>query len=103
MPLLRSMSLGLGLALGLFPSLEAQRARPPAARLTEIPREGAGHPGETMIAVDPSNPRRLLVTYHQAVFDTSTRAHYGERASVHVAWSADGGDTWQIAGGTSPD
>jgi hypothetical protein len=55
-----------------------------------------------MIAVNPRDPRHLVVSYHQVVLDTNTRVHFGERASVHVAWSRDGGGTWTVAAGTSP-
>ena len=77
--------------------------RPPGVRLGALPRLPAGQPGEVSVAVNPRNPRHLVVSYQQIIVDSNTRVHYGERANVRVAWSADGGETWSTATGTTHD
>ncbi len=56
-----------------------------------------------MIAVDPRDPRHLVVSYHQVIVDSSTRVHYGKHADVRTAWSVDGGATWALGRGTTDD
>jgi hypothetical protein len=65
-----------------------------------IPRQAGEKPQECSVAVNPRDPKNVIVSYQQAVGDGSD--HYPDtRDDGHVAWSADGGKTWTIAPGTT--
>jgi hypothetical protein len=74
--------------------------RPPGARLTTLPRRPGDKPQEPSVAIDPRDPRHVIVSWHQAVTPGSDH-HPGATVDVHVAWSADGGETWALAERTS--
>jgi hypothetical protein len=69
---------------------------PPGARSTTLPREPADEPQEAAVAIDPTDPRRVLVSYHHAVGAGSDH-HPGMTVVAHVAWSDDAGATWTVA------
>jgi hypothetical protein len=73
---------------------------PPGARLATLPRRPADEPQEAAVALDPADPRRIVVSYHHAVGAGSDH-HPGMTVDVHVAWSEDGGSTWAVADRTT--
>jgi len=74
--------------------------RPPGGRVVTLPRSPADKPQETAVAVNPRDPRQVVVSFHQAV-GARTDHHFGMSVEAHVAWSADGGTSWAIAPGTT--
>src|SRR3972149_5433806 len=78
-------------------------ARPPGVRLVALPRAPQGQPVEAMVAVNPRDPRHVLVSYQQHVsFGPPFGTDSVSRLDTQVAWSADGGESWTIARGTAP-
>jgi hypothetical protein len=73
---------------------------PPKAHLVTLPRQPHDKPQETCVAVNPQDPRHVVVSYHQAVGAGSDH-HPSVRVETHVAWSANGGATWTVAEGTT--
>src|SRR5262245_44512788 len=70
--------------------------RPPGTRVVTLPRAPGDKPQETYVAVNPRDSRQVIVSYHQAVEDGSDH-HPGVPVDLHVASSADGGETWAVA------
>jgi hypothetical protein len=54
------------------------------------------------VAVNPTDPENVVVSYHQAVGDGSDH-HESVIVETHVAWSVDGGATWVRAEASHPD
>ena len=88
-------SLG-GVALTLAAPQTQSLPRPPGVRLVTLPRQSGDKPQESSVAVNPRDPRQVIVSYHQSVGDGSDH-HPGVPIHTHVAWSADGGKTWAVA------
>jgi hypothetical protein len=77
-------------------------AAPPGARVVSLPRRAGDVAGETSVAVDPTDPRRVLVAYQQIVQPDPKLGKRGKRGlDVRVARSEDGGSTWTVAQETS--
>jgi hypothetical protein len=76
--------------------------RPPGMRLETLPREPGDKPQEVSVAVNPRDPRQVVVSYHQATTDGSDH-HPNVTVSARVAWSGDSGRTWGVAHGTTHD
>ncbi len=74
--------------------------RPPGGRTVILPRAAADKPQETSVAVNPRDPGQVIVSYHRAI-DEGSDHDPDNTVSAHVAWSADGGQTWAIALGTT--
>ncbi len=74
--------------------------RPPGVRVETLPRKLGDKPQETVVAVNPRDPRNAVVSYHQAVGEGSDH-HPNVRVDAHVAWTADGGKTWTVAKNTT--
>jgi hypothetical protein len=55
-----------------------------------------------MVAIDPNDPRRVVVAYQRLI---SLGPPYGTdgatRVGARIAWSKDGGTSWQLASGTA--
>ncbi len=89
---------------GASPEAPAQQAeglpRPPGAHVATLPRAPADKPQEVSVAVNPRDPRQVVVSYHQADGEGSDH-HPGVAVNLHVAWSADGGQTWAVAADTT--
>jgi hypothetical protein len=76
---------------------------PPGVRLATLPRGAADKPQETAVTVNPRDPRNVIVSYHQAMGEGSDH-HPKVQVHVHLAWTADGGETWTVAENTThPD
>jgi len=76
---------------------------PPGARLTSLPRDAGDAPWETSVAIDPRDPRHVVVAYQQSYPVDAQFSSLGvRRLDVRAAWSANGGETWTIAAGTAP-
>ncbi len=77
--------------------------RAPGARVATLPAvtrpSEISRPRETAIAVNPRDPRHLVVSFQQMAGDWN--GGWGERYNVHAAWSVDGGQTWAIGAGTT--
>ncbi len=77
--------------------------RPPGVRLVTLPSvtlpSEPSRPRETVVAVDPRDSRHLVVSFQQMAGEWN--GGWGQRFNVHVAWSADGGETWAVATGTT--
>jgi hypothetical protein len=82
------------------PAPQAKLPRPGGARLATLPRTPHAKPQEPSVAVNPRDPRHVIVSWHEAVTRGSDH-HPGARVEVRVAWSVDGGETWAPAEGTS--
>ena len=67
--------------------------RPPGVRVVSLPRQRGDRPHETSIAIDPNDPRHVIVSYQQPV---------GPRYAPFVAWSADGAESFTVAPGIAP-
>jgi hypothetical protein len=91
-----------GMAQSVFPATTALAA--PASFETNVSDDPSTNSGEPTIAVDPTNPRRLIITYTQvslqqqlthgqtpAIKDLEGETHCG------YAFSTDRGRTWQSA------
>src|SRR5207249_684462 len=59
--------------------------------------EPGNQPNETSVAVNPRDPRQLIVSY-QRPFTAAGVSRFG----VYVAWSADGGEKWTVSRGAAP-
>jgi hypothetical protein len=77
--------------------------RPPAGRLSQVPRIAPDDkPQEVSLAINPCDPTNAILSFHQVVGVGDD--HSGIPVDNHVAWTDDGGQTWQLAGPTShPD
>ncbi len=73
--------------------------RPPGVRVETLPREAGDKPQESVVAINPRNPRNIVVSYHQAVGEGSDH-HPNVHVDMHVASTMDGGRTWSIADAT---
>jgi hypothetical protein len=73
---------------------------PPGARLSTLPGAENDKPQETCVAINPRDARNVIVSYHRAVGSGSDH-HPDVSVVVDVAWSADGGEAWTVAGGTT--
>src|SRR5687767_122891 len=84
----------LGSLSGAALTVVAQQTKglpyPPGMRLVTVPRKPGDKPQETSVAVNPRDPRAVVVSYHQAIGAGSDH-HYGVPVHAKVAWSADGG------------
>src|SRR5258708_35693114 len=68
---------------------------PPGAQVATLPRRPGDKPQETSVAVNPRDPRNVIVSYQQSIGEGSD--HYPDlRLDGHVAWSGDGGKTWTV-------
>src|SRR5437016_3031721 len=76
--------------------------RPPGAHLVMLPRAPKEKPQETSVAVNPRDPRNVIVSYHESLGPGSDHDP-SSHVSSHVAWSANGGETWAIASGGTTD
>ncbi len=78
------------------PAQQKELPRPPGVRVGNVPRGPLDKPQETSVAVNPRDPRQVIVSYHQASEEGSDH-HPGVPVRVYVTWSADGGKTWGAA------
>jgi hypothetical protein len=91
----------LTLILLFFPAMTLAQSltRPPGARLATLPRVVGDKSNETSVAVNPRDPRNVIISYQQPLGEGAD--HYpGQVLDGHVAWTADGGKTWAVAPGT---
>src|SRR4051812_36387991 len=77
------------------PVTEPSLPPPPGVLVATLPRERGDKPQETSVAVNPLDPRNVIVSYHRAI-DAGSDHHEGVRVEVHVAASCDGGESWTV-------
>ncbi len=78
---------------------KAGLARPPRSRVETLPRKIGDKPQETVVAINPRDPRNVAVSYHQAVGEGSDH-HPNVRVRMRVASTVDGGRKWTVADAT---
>src|SRR5436309_188782 len=71
--------------------------RPPGARVVTLPREPGDRHHETSVAVNPLDPRQVIVSFQQPLSGAAAG-----RWAPYVAWSGDGGERWTVAQGIAP-
>src|SRR5437870_2429025 len=77
--------------------------RPPGVRIVSLPKEPIGQPAEAMVAVNPRDPRHVIVSYQQHIsFGPPFGTDSVSRLDAQVAWSADGGESRTIGSGSAP-
>jgi hypothetical protein len=69
--------------------------------VTRLPRRRGEKPQEPAVAVNPLDPRNVIVSFHQAVGEGSDH-HPDVRVEAHVAATKDGGETWTVTNVTHP-
>ncbi len=76
--------------------------RPPGVRIETLPRQDGDKPQETFLAVNPRDPRNVVLSFHQAIREGSDH-HPGVPVTAHVGWTVDGGKTWAVTKNTTND
>ncbi len=76
--------------------------RPPAVHVVTLPKEPGDKPQEVAVAVNPRDPRNVVLSYHRAI-DEGSDHHPDVRVHLYLASSWDGGRKWTVVDTTHKD